>query len=55
MVKVHHWPTIEDKCWVLVEQTLQLLPLSSVNTSGCHYTFIERELKDTQKQLFENI
>lgn len=50
-----HWPAIEEKCWVSVEHKLQLLSILSVNTSGWHYTFLENELKDTQKQLTENI
>ena len=50
-----HWPAIEDKCWVPVEHILQLLSIASVNTSGHHYTFIEKELQDTQKQFAENI
>ena len=50
-----HWPAIEDKCWVPVEHMLQLLSIPSVKVSGCHYIFLERELKDTQDQLAENI
>ena len=49
-----HWPAIEDKCWVPVEH-IQMLSIPSVNTLGCHYTFLERELKDTQKRFAENI
>ena len=50
-----YWSAIEDKCWMPVEHILQLLFIQSVKTSGCHCTFTERELKDTQKQFFENI
>ena len=50
-----HWPAVEDKCWVPVEHILQLLSIPSVSTSGRHYTFTERELKDTKKQFVENI
>lgn len=50
-----HLPTTKDKFWVQVEHIVQLLSIPSVNTSGCHYTFIERILKDTQEQFVENI
>ena len=50
-----HWPAIEDKCWVSVEHILQLLSIPPVNTSGHHYTFIEKELQNTQKQFVGNI
>ena len=33
----HQWPAIQNKCWVPVNHTLQLLSISTVNTSGCHY------------------
>ena len=49
------WPAIEEKCWVSVKLILQLLSIPSFNTSGCHYTFLESELKDTQKQFTEKI
>ena len=42
-----HCPPVEDKGWLLVERILQLLFIPYVNTSWCHYTFIEREWKDT--------
>ena len=41
-----HWPAIEDAC--KIHTTI-------VNTSGCHYTFLESEFKVTQKQFSENI
>ena len=42
------WPAIEVKCWVPVNYGLQLLLISTVNTSGCPFTFLKREFKDTQ-------
>ena len=45
---VLRWPTIEVKCWVPVNYGLQLLLISTVNTSGCPFTFLKREFKDTQ-------
>ena len=47
--------TIEVKCWLPVNHVLQLLLIPSVKTSGHHYTFLESELKDTQKQFTENL
>ena len=32
-----------------------MLSITSVKTSGCHYTFPGRELKDTQEQFTENL
>ena len=32
-----------------------MLSILSVKTSGCHYTFTESELKDTQEQFTENL
>ena len=43
------------KCWLPVNEELELLSISSVKTSGRHYTFPESELKDTQKQFTENL
>ena len=37
------------KCWLPVPQVLELLSISSIKTSGRHYTFPERELKNAQK------
>ena len=50
-----HWPGIDIKCWVPVNHTLQLLSIPTVNTSRCPYTFLNSELKDTQKQFTENL
>ena len=47
--------TIEVKCWVPVNHVLQLLSITTVNTSGCPYTFRKSEFKDTQKQFTENL
>ena len=43
------------KCWVSVNHVLQLLSIPTVNTSGCPYTLLKREFKDTQKQFTENL
>ena len=50
-----HWPAIDVKCWVSVKHVLQLLSVSTVNTSGRPYTFLESEFKDIQKQFTENL
>ena len=50
-----HWPTIDAKCCVPVNHVLQLLSIPTVNTSGCPYTFLKSEFKDTQKQFTENL
>ena len=50
-----HWPAIDIKCWVLVNHILQLLLIPTVNTSGCPYTFLKSEFKNTQKQFTENL
>ena len=46
---------IEDKCWLPVNHILQVLLNLSFKTSGRHYTFLESELKDTQKQFTKNL
>ena len=50
-----HWPAIEVKFWVLVDHGLQLLSISTVNTSGRSFTFLKSEFKDLQKTLTENL
>ena len=50
-----HWPAIDVNCWVSANHVLQLLSILTVNTSGCPYTFLKSELKDTQKQFTENL
>ena len=50
-----HWPAIDIKCWVPVNHILQLLLIPTVNTSGCPYTFLKSEFKNTQKQFTENL
>ena len=49
------WPSIDVKWWMLVNHVSQLLSILTVNTSGCPYTFLKCELKDTQKQFTENL
>ena len=49
-----HCPVTDVKCWVSVNHVLQLLSIPTVNTSGCPYTFLKSESKDTQKQFTEN-
>ena len=50
-----HWPSIDVKCWVLVNHVLQLLFVLTVNTLEHPYTFLKSEFKDTQKQFTENL
>ena len=45
---VLRWPAIEVRCWVPANHGLQLLSISTVNTSGYPFTFLKREFKDTQ-------
>ena len=45
-----HWPAIDVKRWVPVNHILQLLLISTVNTSGCPYPFLKSEFKYTNKQ-----
>ena len=50
-----HWPAVEVKCWVPVNHVLQLLSIPTVNFSGCPYTFLKSEFKDTQKKFTGNL
>ena len=50
-----HWPVIYVKCWVSVNHILQLLLISTVNTSGCPYPFLKSEFKETHKQFTKNL
>ena len=50
-----HWPAIDVKCWMPINNILQLLPIPTVNTSGHPYNFLKREFKDTQKQFTETL
>ena len=50
-----HWPASEVKYCLPVNHILQLLLIPFVNFSGCPYTFLKSEFKDTQKQFTENL
>ena len=50
-----HWPAIDVKCWMPINNVLQLLSIPTVNISGHPYIFLKREFKDTQKQFTENL
>ena len=50
-----HRPATEVKCWVPVNQRLQLLLIPTINTSGRPYTFLKSKFKDTKKMFNVNL
>ena len=50
-----YWPASDVKCWMPVNHLLQLLLIPTVSTSGCPYTVLKSESKDTQKLFAENL